>query len=118
MFRQDEGFHSIYKDGSYDGDVIDRQRGAEYLTLLKRARLSNSRVYSSLDGDIHRIEIDPADGFWGNASVGYVYSTAEPTRCVDHLADVDAGKLGGGEFVYARLGDDWYLFMQGVYFSD
>ena len=115
MLRQDEGLHTIYSDGSYDTDVINRQRGAEYLALLRRARLSNSWVHSSVDGDIHRIEINPEDGFWGNATVGYVYSTAEPPRCVDHLADVDAGRLGRAEYVCARLGDDWYLFIQGLY---
>ena len=120
MFGQDVEFHTIYRDGSYDDKIIDHEEVAEYLASLSRAHLSNSVVFSSFDGDAHRIEIRPADAlrYRDGCVVGYVYSTIAPTRLVDSLADVDAVNLGRGEFVYATLGDNWYLFIERPNYSD
>jgi hypothetical protein len=119
MFRQDEDFHSIYRDGSYDPEIIDHQRCAEYRDLLRRARLTNSMIHSDRDGETHRIEILPSNAFRDDGTVmGYVYTTVKPKPIVNCLTDSDVGRLGRGESIYAQLGDNWHVFIQRPDYSD
>ena len=112
MFRRDDRFCTIHGDGSYDERVMDRQRGEEYLALLRRAGLSNSTVYSVPGKDVRRIEIIPAATFRAGVGRGYVFTTSEPTPIVDRLDDHDPSKLRPGETLYTRLEEGWYLFMR------
>ena len=118
MLRQDVGLHTIHRDGSYDDKIIDRQRGVEYRISQRRAHLANSLIFSTVDGDSHRILILPERAFRDGVSMGYVYSTTRPTHVVDSLSDADADNLGRGESVYATLGDNWYLFVERPDYSD
>jgi hypothetical protein len=112
MFRQDDRFSTIYSDGSCDERVMDRQRGEEYLALLRRAGLSKSTVYSVPGKGVRRMEIIPPDTYRAGVGRGYVYTTSEPTPIVDCLDDHDPSKLRSGETLYAKLEEGWYLFMR------
>ena len=118
MLMEEENFHSIYSDGSYDRDAITRERADEYLTLLQRVGLAGCNLYSRREEGNYRIEIQPSGAFRQGVIKGFIYTTATPDSIVAKLDCDTVQDLLPGETKYVKVATNWYLFMQRPMYRD
>jgi hypothetical protein len=116
MAKEDKGF-SIYSDGSFDDEVISRERGAMYLAALSKAGLNGSRIHSKHEANI-RIEISPKGGFRDGIARKYLYTNVEQQLVVVGFAESDVESIGPGQSLHLSLGNNWYVSIERPVYID
>ena len=112
MLEEDEQIPTIWSDGSYDTDAISRERATQYLSVMRKAGLNGSSMFSRRDEGGIRTVIAPRRGFRNGIGRTYLYTNTEPEPIVTGIEDSEAESFEPGKTVYLELGHNWYLSIE------